>query len=218
VRLAEGLVRGDDDRCPLVACRHQLEEQVGRFGFEGDVAHLVDHQQWHPSEPGELGVQTAGSVGVAEAGHPLSSGGEGDAVTGLAGPDAETGGQVGLSRSRWPQEDHVLLGLHEVEGPEMSHHVALERALVIEVEVLEGLAGREAGGTDAVLAAVVLARRHLAFQAGGQELLMAPALCAGPLAQAPDGGGQRRRLEGAAQVGEVAFGLGGHHAVPVARS
>jgi hypothetical protein len=30
---------------PLVAGGHQLEEQVGGFGFEGDVGHLVDNQQ-----------------------------------------------------------------------------------------------------------------------------------------------------------------------------
>ena len=68
----------------------------------------------------------------------------------------------------------------------------LTRALVVEVEVLEGLAGREAGGPDAGLAAVVLAGRHLPLEAGGQELLVAPALGPGPLGQALDGGQQRR--------------------------
>ena len=39
---AEGLVRRDDDRGALVAGTDELEEQVGCFGFEGDVADLVD--------------------------------------------------------------------------------------------------------------------------------------------------------------------------------
>ena len=37
----EGLVRSDDDAGPLIAGRGQLEEEVGRFPVEGDVADLV---------------------------------------------------------------------------------------------------------------------------------------------------------------------------------
>jgi hypothetical protein len=39
---AEGLVGGDDQARALVARRDELEEEVGGFGFEGDVADLVD--------------------------------------------------------------------------------------------------------------------------------------------------------------------------------
>ena len=42
---AEGLVAGDDQRGSFVAAGDQLEEQVRGFGFEGDVADLVDDQQ-----------------------------------------------------------------------------------------------------------------------------------------------------------------------------
>ncbi len=34
---SEGFVGGDDCRGPLVAGRDELEEEVGGFGFEGDV-------------------------------------------------------------------------------------------------------------------------------------------------------------------------------------
>ena len=81
----------------------------------------------------------------------------------------------------------------------------LQGALVVEVEVLEGLAGREAGGADADLAAVVLAGGDLAFEAGGEELLVGPALGAGPFGEPFDGAGQRRRLQRPAQVGEVGW-------------
>jgi len=37
-----GLVGGDDHRGSFVAGADELEEQVGGFGFEGDVADLVD--------------------------------------------------------------------------------------------------------------------------------------------------------------------------------
>jgi hypothetical protein len=46
------------------------------------------------------------------------------------------------------------------------------------------LAGREAGGAHPGLSAMGLAGRDLALQAGGQELLVAPGLGAGPLGQA----------------------------------
>jgi hypothetical protein len=42
---AEGFVGGDDQAGAFVAGGHQLEKQVGGFGFERDIAHLVDDQQ-----------------------------------------------------------------------------------------------------------------------------------------------------------------------------
>jgi hypothetical protein len=39
---AEGFVAGDDQAGAFVAGRDELEEQVRGFGFEGDVADLVD--------------------------------------------------------------------------------------------------------------------------------------------------------------------------------
>ena len=42
---AEGLVRGHDDGGAFVAGGDELEEQVRGFGFEGQVADLVDDQQ-----------------------------------------------------------------------------------------------------------------------------------------------------------------------------
>lgn len=39
---AEGFIGGDDQAGAFVAGRDQLEEQVGGFGLEGDVADLVD--------------------------------------------------------------------------------------------------------------------------------------------------------------------------------
>jgi hypothetical protein len=71
--------------------------------------------------------------------------------------------------------------------------VALEAAGVVEVELLQALAGREPGLADAPFAAVGLAGGDLALQAGGQELLMGPALGAGPFGQP----GHRLRSVGA---------------------
>jgi hypothetical protein len=117
------------------------------------------------------------------------------------------------------QEHHVLCGGHEVEGAQVGHDVAFDGALEREVEILDGLAGREARRPDTDLTAVGLAGGDLTLQAGGQELLVAPSLRAGSLGQAPDGVGERRGLQGPAQVGQLRAGpgrgRGGHQATPV---
>ena len=88
--------------------------------------------------------------------------------------------------------------------PRCSDDVAFERALVVVVEVLEGLAGREPGGADAAFAAVVLAGGDFAFEAGGEELLMGPAVGAGPFGEPVDRRRQRRCLQRPAQERQIA--------------
>jgi pimeloyl-ACP methyl ester carboxylesterase len=53
-------------------------------------------------------------VGVSKAGHPLGGGGERDPVSGLAGPDPESDGQVVFAGAGRAEEDHVLLRTPEV--------------------------------------------------------------------------------------------------------
>jgi len=75
---------------------------------------------------------------------------------------------VALARARRSQEDDVLLGAHEVERAEVGDDLPAHRALVLEVELLEALARREARGPDAGLATMGLAGRHLALQTGAR--------------------------------------------------
>jgi hypothetical protein len=102
----------------------------------------------------------------------------------------------------------------------MRDGVAFEAAGVVEVELLQRLAGREPGSADAAFAAMGFPGGDLALQAGHQELLMAPGLRPGPLGQPANGLPQRRRLKRPGQkrdlAGQVAGrGLGsGHHATP----
>src|SRR5437879_9490303 len=108
-----------------------------------------------------------------------------------------------LAGSGRAEEDDVVAALDEVEGAEVSDDVTLEAALVVEVELLEGLAGREPGGADAQLAAVGLAGGDLTLQAGREELFMRPAVGPGSFTQAFNGLGERRRFQRSAQVGDV---------------
>jgi hypothetical protein len=141
-------------------------------------------------------------------------------MTGLAGPDGEPDGQVRLACPRRTQEHDIVLGFDKVEDTEMGDDLAFEAALVVKVELFEGLSGREPSGPDADLPAVGLSGRHFTLEAGGQELFMTPVLGSGPLGQTVNGLGQRRCLERSAQIAEVTgrLGLGHHHATPSALS
>ena len=101
---AERLVGRDDQRGALVAGADELEEQVRGFGFERDVADLVDDQEWVTPEPDEFGLEFPGVMGVGEDGDPVGGGGEQDAVAGLAGADGQADRQVGLAGAgRYPR-------------------------------------------------------------------------------------------------------------------
>jgi hypothetical protein len=159
---------------------------------------------------------------VWASGDPLGGGGERHPVAGLAGADAQADGQVGLAGAGGAEEDHVVAGGDEVQGAQVRDRVAFEAAGVVEVELFQALAGREAGGADAALAAVGLAGGDLALQAGGQELLVRPVLGAGALGQPGDRVSQGWGFEGAGQEcqlpGQISRRLGGrHHAAPSVR-
>jgi hypothetical protein len=92
---------------------------------------------------------------------------------------------------------------------------------VVEVELLQGLAGGELRGADAALAAVRLARGYLPLQAGDQELLMRPGLGTGPLGEPADRFAQRRGFQRPGEVGDLGGDIarggpgGGHRAASV---
>jgi hypothetical protein len=104
----------------------------------------------------------AGGVGVGE---PLRRDGEQDTVAGLAGADRETGREVGFAGAGRTEEHHVVLRGDEVQCGEVGDGVAFEAAGVVEVELLDALAGGESGGADPALAAVGVAGGDLAFPA-----------------------------------------------------
>jgi hypothetical protein len=53
-----------------------LEEQVGGFGFEWDVAALVNNEQGVAAQPDQLLLKTPAMVGLGQPCHPLAGGGE----------------------------------------------------------------------------------------------------------------------------------------------
>ena len=118
--------------------------------------------------------------------------------------------EVGLAGAGRAEQDDVLFAGQEVELAEVLDQRRLDRALEAEVELLERLAGGEAGGLDAPVAAVRLARVVLGLQQRLGEALVAPFLRAGALGELGQRARRGRRLQRAEQVRELA---GGAHAI-----
>jgi hypothetical protein len=131
---------------------------------ERDVADLVDHEQRDSLQPGELVVEAALALGVGQECDPFGRGSERDAVAGEAGADGDRDREMTLAGSGRAEQDDVLAAGEEVELAEMQDRVAADRGLEGEVELLQGLARREAGGLDAALAAVAVAAVDLGLQ------------------------------------------------------
>ena len=142
-------------------------------------------------------------MGVGEPVDPLAGGGEQHPVSGLAGPDGQPDRQMRFAGAGRAEEDHVLLAGDEVQGAEVGDQVPFQPAGVVEVELLQALAGREPGGPDPAFAAVGVAGGDLALQAGGQILLMGPGLGPGPLGQPARRLPQRRRFQRPGQEGQL---------------
>ena len=151
-----------------------MEEQVCCFGLEGDVSDFLNDQEGVPPQAAELVLTATVVVGFGEAVDPLGGGSEQDAVPGLAGADRDTGGEVGFAGAWWAEEDHVVFGGDEVQGAQVGDRLAFEAASVLEVEVLEGLVGRKAGGADAAFSAVGLPCADLPLETRGKEILVSP--------------------------------------------
>jgi len=130
---------------------------------------------------------------------------------------------MGLAGAGRSEEHDVLAGGDEVERAEVRDQVPLQAAGVVEVELLQALAGWEAGGADAALAAVRLAGGDLALQAGDEELQVGPRLGNSAFGESLDAVAQGRCLERSGEVGDLAgqvagrlgrAGAGSHHATP----
>lgn len=142
-------------------------------------------------------------MGSFEPVDPLGSGGEQDPVAAVAGADRDPGGQMGLARARRAQENHVLLGRDEVQGAQVSDLLPLQPSGVVEVELLQALAGWELRRADAAFAAVGFSGGDLALQTGQQELLEAPGFGAGPFGQAGRRLAQRGCFQRPGGVGQL---------------
>ena len=89
--------------------------------------------------------------------------------------------------------------------------------LGVEVEVLEGLAGGEPGGADPQLGAGGVAGGDLAFEDGGEVVLVGPAGVAGLVGQPGGGLGDPRRLQRGGEVVDLLDRLGRRRLAAITR-
>jgi hypothetical protein len=94
-----------------------LEEQVRGVVFEGRVAGLVDDDQPVAAQLGQLGSESAGVVGVGQAGDSVGRGRERHPVPVPCGGDAECDRGVGFAGAgRAEQHDVAGLGQEPARG------------------------------------------------------------------------------------------------------
>ena len=105
-----------------------MEEQVRRLLQERDLL-------------GELALERRSQ----ERGEQRRGGHEQHGVSCLNRGAAERDGQVGLAHAGWPEQQHVLGADDEATGGELADELVVDGRLELEVEVLEGLDGREVG-------------------------------------------------------------------------
>jgi hypothetical protein len=200
---AKRLVGADDQRGALIAGRDQREEQRGRLWGEGDVADLVADQQRDAAQPLQFAIKPSGPLGGVQPLDPLVGSGERDPVAAAGRLDGQRDRQVGLAGAWWAEE-HDVVGLQqEVELGEVGDELLADRPLEGEVEVVQGLDGRQPGRLDSGCPTRGLPRNDLLLEHGGQVTLVVPALGAGPLGQRPGRSPDAWRLQHAGEVDEL---------------
>jgi hypothetical protein len=106
--LREGQVAREHHAPALVALGDDIEEQVGLFPAEGQVADLVDDQQLGPDDGAvEVFLQPPLALGRGELQHQIGSGQEANLVASSERPMAQCQGDVGLAHAARAEQYHV---------------------------------------------------------------------------------------------------------------
>ena len=144
--------------------------------------------------------------------------GEGHPVAPPRGLHREGDGQVRLAGPGRAEEDDVDRLGEEVELGEVRDDLPLDARLDREVEVVDGLDGREAGRLHPGRAAVAVAGGHLLGEDRREIRLVVPALRAGLLGEPAGDVPDARCLERARQIGQLGGGAPGHAGTSQRRS
>jgi hypothetical protein len=108
--------------------------------------------------------------------HQGGGGGEADLQSLLAGGQAKSQADMGLSRSRWPERNDVLAPIDKFATSELRRQGLVQRRDHLEVEAVEAFGGRELRGLDAPFDHPALALDQLQLTEPQQVLHMVLAL------------------------------------------
>ena len=121
---------------------------------------------------------------------------------------------MGFAGAGWSEEHDVAGLVEEPGGGQVRDHVAAQRWLMVEVELLDALTGREPGVPDPHVGTGGIAGRHFPVEHGCEVFLVGPAVGTGlvgqPAGVVPDPG----RFQRGRQVRDVLDRIGGHDATP----
>ena len=108
-------------------------------------------------------------MGLLESRHPARRSVEEDPMARFGGLDSDPNGEVCFPGSGWSEEDDILRFGEEHACAQVRDQVPVGRGLMVEVEVLEGLATREPGGLDSERCPGSLAFRDLLGKHRGED-------------------------------------------------
>ena len=208
--LAERQVAGDQKAASLVAVGEDLEEQLGTGTAERQVAQLVHGQKVKAVQGGQEAVETMLLLSDFEKADQLGGGDELDPLAEPAQGQSQGNGQVRLAGSRAADQTAVEVLLDPFAACQLKDFVLGEVGRGGEVEGVEVLEGRKAGGADSGRDGVGRSGGH--FQLGELEKVGVVGLVAvGGLTRQFLPLGQHRRQPQLLEIGFEHQGIGVVH-------
>ena len=138
--LCERQAGGDEHTAPLVAFRHDVEEQLTPGTIEGHEAELIEDQQIGAEHPTLHAAKLPCVPGLEQRPHEVSCAQEREALAQLRGFDAERDREVGFADADRPSEDDVVAARKPVASRKVADLRGRDGAASgREVEGVEGL-------------------------------------------------------------------------------
>jgi hypothetical protein len=190
--LAEGQVGRDDGGRALVPGGQDVEEQLPARLLEWNEAELVEQQERGAPESVLKTREDAGVACLEEGADQVRGAVEKDVVAALDGLDAQGSGQVSLAGADGADEHDVAGGVDPGASGEVFDARTLEAVGTSPVELREGLARWQSGGTEPALGRPLGAAGDFRVEQGAEKyermLSTGERLACDLLALAPQGG------------------------------
>jgi len=139
-------IRRQDDRVRLISFGYDLEDQIRLSLAERELADLVDNQQPRAEDaPLEASIVAPLPLCALQMKHQIRRRHEAELDAALRGQIAQSDGQVRLSCPAWPEEDDVLLAVHECQAGKLQQTLSRRPRGKIEVVVVQRFDGRKSG-------------------------------------------------------------------------
>lgn len=169
-----GVVGGEDDGALLGALADDLEQEVGAVLIDGLILQFVHDLDVEVLL--QLRLVAVFDLGGGEGVDDVPRTGEAHGVSGQDCGMAQSGGQMGFSKTDSADKDHVGLGRHKGQAEEVLNLGAVDFLGPVPRELFQGFEDGEAGGGQAPLQSPLIARCTLRVQEACQVIDMGPVL------------------------------------------